>query len=345
MSLTLGEIAVGFGCELHGDPDIRVRHVGTLTGADNDSLAFLANPGYRPQLQNTRAAAVILAPADLEACQVPALVSANPYLAYAQVAARLHPPTPLKAGIHAGATVAEDCVVPASCEVRPGAVLESGVRLGERVLVGANAVVGRHALIGDDTVIMPGVIVHHGVTIGARCIMHPGAIIGADGFGNARAADGSWVKVPQIGSVRIGDDVEIGSNSTVDRGAIDDTVIHDGVRIDNLVQIGHNVVIGAHTALAAMSGVSGSTVIGERCIIGGRVSFAGHLTICDQVVMTGGTNVISSIERPGIYGGPASVADDVSRWRRNAVRFQQLDEMARRLRRLEKRAAELFPDD
>lgn len=345
MGLTLGDIAVRFGCELIGDPETRVTRVATLAEAADDSISFLASSGYRSALKLTSAAAVILAEADVADCPVAAVVADNPYLVYARVAALLHPSPPLAPGIHASAMVESDCEIPASCQVCAGAILESGVQLGERVFVGPAAVLGRDTRIGDDTRVLAGVLVTHMVDVGRRCILHPGAVVGADGFGNARDADGAWVKVPQLGTVRIGDDVEIGANTTVDRGAIGDTVIGDGVRIDNQVQVAHNVHIGPHTAIAALTGISGSTRIGAHCMIGGQVGFAGHLHIADQVAISGGTAVTHSIRRAGQYGGPATTADDVARWRRNAVRYQQLDDMAKRLRRLEKRAAEMFPDD
>ncbi len=344
MSVTLGEIALRYGCELQGDPQRRIERVGTLADAGPDAIAFLANPAYRGQLGETRAGAVILGEKAAGECPVPALIASDPYLVYAQVAAELHPLLPEAAGVAATAVLAEDCEVPASCSVAAGAVIESGVRLGERVRVGPLVWIGRNARIGDDTRLLAGARVAHEVSIGARCILHPGAVIGSDGFGNARTPAGQWIKVPQLGSVRIGNDVEIGANTTVDRGAIGDTVIEDGVRLDNQIQVGHNVCIGAHTAIAALTGISGSTTIGRYCMIGGQVGFAGHLKIADHVVISGGTAVTHSIRRAGAYGGPASGPDELVRWRRNAVRYQQLDDMARRLRRLEKWAAEIAPD-
>jgi UDP-3-O-[3-hydroxymyristoyl] glucosamine N-acyltransferase len=212
------------------------------------------------------------------------------------------------------------------------------------VLIGANTVLGEDCQVGEDTRIMPGVVLYPGVRIGARCLVHSGGVIGADGFGISRESSGAWVKVPQLGSVVIGNDVEIGANTTIDRGAIDDTVIGDGVKLDNQIQIGHNVVIGDHTAIAAMTGISGSTRIGARCMIGGSVGFAGHITVADDVVITARANVTNSIARPGLYSG-AVPADEARRFRKNAVRFGQLDEIARRLRELERRVAARFGRD
>lgn len=338
MSMSLGDIAVKYGCELHGDPSQQVTHVATLSGAGGEAIAFLANSAYRSQLATTKARAVILAADDAADCPVATLVTPNPYVVYAHVALELHPDFALRAGIDPAATVDADSNIPSSCQIAPGAVVEAGVRLGERVYVGPNAVVGRGTRIGDDTRLMAGVITYADVTIGHRCLLHSGVVVGADGFGIALDASRAWVKVPQLGSVRIGNDVEIGANTTVDRGAIDDTVIHNGVKLDNHIQVAHNCIIGEHTVIAALVGISGSTTIGARCSIGGHTGFAGHMEICDDVFITAGTAVLSSITKPGYYaGGIATAADDIRKWRKNAARFSQLDEMARRLRALEKR--------
>lgn len=336
MGISLGLLAVRHGCELRGDPDIQVSRVATLASADGTAVSFFTNPVYRSALAATRAAAVILHPRDVDASPVPALLHSNPYVIYARVAALLHPPPPADAGVHPAAVVAREAVVPPSCAIGPGAVVEAGVELGERVVVGPQTVIGEGARVGADTRFMAGVVAYPGVRLGSRCIVHAGAVIGSDGFGFARDADGSHVKVPQLGSVVIGDDVEIGANTTIDRGAIEDTIIHDGVKLDNQIQVGHNVRIGAHTVIAAQCGISGSTTIGSRCIIGGQAGFAGHITVADDVVIGGGASVVGSITVPGIYGGGATPADSLPRWRRNMVRFGQLDEMARRLRELEK---------
>jgi UDP-3-O-[3-hydroxymyristoyl] glucosamine N-acyltransferase len=344
MDMNLGEIAVRYGCELHGEPDFVVRKVATLAGADNQSISFLANSAYRTQLETTAAGAVILAPDDLEACPVAALVAQDPYIVYARVAADLHPAMALSPGVDSAATIGAGARVPDSCEVAPGAVIEPGAVLGERAYVGSNSVVGRGATIGDDSRILAGVVVCHGVRIGDRCLIHGGVVIGADGFGIAKGTAG-WVKVPQVGGVSIGDDVEIGANSTIDRGAIEDTVISDGVKLDNQVQVAHNVVIGAHTAIAALVGISGSTRIGSRCLIGGHTGFAGHISVADDVMISAGTAVMNSIKKPGFYGGVAATADEASRWRKNVARYRQLDDMARRLHKLEKLVEKKLGDE
>jgi len=334
MAMTLGVLAVRHGCELRGDPGTVVDHVATLAAAKEGALAFLANPLYRSQLAATKATAVVLAAQHIDACPASCLVSENPYLTYARIAAELHPPAPPQPGVIPGAHVAERCTVPRSCRVEAGAVVGAATVLGERVFVGANAVVSAACEVGDDTRIMAGAILYDHVRVGRRCLIHSGAVIGADGFGIAREASGAWTKVPQLGAVVIGDDVEVGANTTIDRGAIEDTVIGHGVKLDNQIQLGHNVVIGDHTAIAGMVGIAGSARIGARCIIGGYAGIGGHLTIADDVVIGGGAQVTRSIDRPGIYGG-AIPADEAARWRKNAVRFGQLDELAKRIQKLE----------
>jgi UDP-3-O-[3-hydroxymyristoyl] glucosamine N-acyltransferase len=343
--VTLGELAVRHGCELRGDPGLRVARVGTLDAAGPDALTFLANPAYRARLAQARAGAVVLVPADADACPVPALLSPDPYLTFARIAAELHPEPVAEQGVHPSAVIGADCAIPASCSIGPGAVLGAGVTLGERVVIGPNAVLEAGVTVGADSRLRAGVVLCHDVRIGARCLVHAGAVLGADGFGFARDAAGAWLKVPQTGTVLVGDDVEIGANTSIDRGAIGDTVIGDGVKLDNQIQVGHNVRIGAHTAIAALTGISGSTVIGAGCMIGGQSGIAGHIRIADGVVLTGRAIVTNSIERPGIYGGGGMPVDEVSRWRKNVVRFARLDEFARRLRQLEKRLASRGSDE
>ena len=331
---TLGELAIAFRCTLRGSAQTQVDHVATLSGADDRALTFLANSLYREQLATTRAAAVVLEAAFAADCPVACLVSANPYATYARIAAFLHPVPAAAPGVHATAAVASGAAVPASAHVGAGAVIGAGCRLSERVVVGAGTVLGADVRVGADTRLAPRVTVLDGVELGERCIVHSGAVLGADGFGFAEDA-GRWVKIPQLGKVVVGNDVEIGANTTIDRGTIEATIIEDGVKLDNLVQIAHNVRIGAHTVMAAMSGVAGSTSVGKRCKIGGGVVIANQLKICDDVMLQFRTVVTQSIEEPGVYGGSLS-ADLGPRWRRNAARFRNLDTMIRRLRALEK---------
>ena len=291
-------------------------------------MSFLANPRYRKQLDATRATAVLLSTTDADRCPVAALIDPNPYLAYARIAALIHPQPVAQAGIHPSAVIAAGARIARSATVGPLAVVEEDVELGERVYVGSGCVVQRGARIGADTRLSARVSVCERVQIGERCILHPGAVIGADGFGFA-ADSGAWVKVPQVGSVRIGDDVEIGANTTIDRGAIDDTVVEHGVKLDNQIQVGHNVSIGAHTAIAGCTGISGSTAIGRRCMIGGMVGFAGHLTIADDVVVTGCSLVSASIKQAGTYSSGMPTVETRA-WRRMVAQLRRFGEKERR---------------
>jgi UDP-3-O-[3-hydroxymyristoyl] glucosamine N-acyltransferase len=294
MTVRLGDLAVRFGCRLRGDPDAGVESVATLEGAGPGSVTFLANARYRRFLRTTRATAVILEARHADDCPTAALLADNPYALYARVAEILHPPPQAAPGVHPSAVISSGCVIAPSASIGPLVVVESGVRIGERVVVGAGSVLQSGVSIAADSRLIARVTLCLGVRIGRRTIVHPGCVIGADGFGFAKDADG-WVKVPQLGAVSIGDDVEIGANTTIDRGAIEDTVIEDGVKLDNQIQIGHNVRIGAHTAIAGCVGISGSTTIGRRCLIGGAVGIVGHLTIADDVVITGLTMVSRSL--------------------------------------------------
>jgi UDP-3-O-[3-hydroxymyristoyl] glucosamine N-acyltransferase len=320
-------LAVRFGLELRGDPTLRVSRVATLALALPGSLSFLANSRLRKQLRESRATAIVVTPADAPACPSAALIGANPHLAYARIATLLHPEPPVVPGIHAAASVSAEARVAASAAVGPHCVVEAGAVLGERVQLGAGCTVLEGATVGDDTRLMPRVTLYPRVRIGERCLLHSGAVIGADGFGFAPDA-GTWVKVPQVGSVRIGDDVEIGANTTVDRGAIEDTVIENGVKLDNQIQVGHNVVIGEHTAIAACTGISGSTTLGKRCMIGGMVGFAGHLTIADDVMVTGCSLVSASIRQAGSYSSGMPTVETRA-WRRMVAYLRRFGEKER----------------
>jgi UDP-3-O-[3-hydroxymyristoyl] glucosamine N-acyltransferase len=329
----LAELAVRFGCELRGDPDAEVDRVATLQDATPGALAFLANARYRRHLGATRATAVVLDASLADECPVAALVHPNPYATYARIATLLHPPATFAGGVHTAAIIEPGAVVDPSAWIGAACFVASGARIAARVFLGPGCMILTGASVADDTRLVARVVLCQDVRIGARCLLHPGSVIGADGFGQAPDA-GRYVKVPQLGTVVIGDEVEIGANTTVDRGTIGDTVIEEGVRIDNQVQIGHNVRVGAHTVIAGCTGISGSASIGRRCTIAGMVGIAGHLTICDDVTVTGKTMVSSSIHRPGVYSGTLH-AQEARRFRRNAARFQKLDELAKRVRRLE----------
>ena len=318
---SLGELAVRFGLTLRGEPHLTVRSVATLARAEPGSLSFLANSRYRRQLQTTRATAVLISAADAGDCPVAALIHPDPYLAYARVALLLHPQTMPAPGKHLSAVVSGSARIAASANIGPLAVVEDDAQIGDRVIIGPGCIVQRGAVVGEDSVLVSRVNLYPGVSLGKRCILHAGAVVGADGFGFAQNS-GSWFKVPQVGSVRIGDDVEIGANTTIDRGAIDDTVVEDGVKLDNQIQVAHNVVIGAHTAIAACCGISGSTVIGQRCMIGGMVGFAGHLTIADDVVVTGCSLVSASIKKPGSYSSGMPTVE-TRLWRRMVAHLRR----------------------
>jgi UDP-3-O-[3-hydroxymyristoyl] glucosamine N-acyltransferase len=310
---SLGELAVRFGLVLRGDPSLRVCRVATLSNAGAGSISFLANARYRKQLDTTRATAVVVTMEDAAFCPVAALIDRNPYLAYARLASFLHPQRNRALGIDPSAVVAASAIVPKSAAIGPLAVIEDRVVLGERVSIGPGCIVQSGVRIGDDTQLAARVTLCAEVRIGERCLLHPGTVIGSDGFGFA-LEDRRWVKVPQLGAVRIGDDVEIGANTTIDCGAIGDTVIENGVKLDNQIQIGHNVTIGEHTIIASCTGVSGSTTIGKHCMIGGLVGFAGHLTIVDDVVITGGSLITNSIKKSGSYSSVIPAQEARSWW-------------------------------
>jgi UDP-3-O-[3-hydroxymyristoyl] glucosamine N-acyltransferase len=336
MAVSLGELAVRFGCELRGDPDTLVERVATLANADARSLAFLANPRYRTQLAETRAAAVVLSAADAAEARTAMLLCDNPYATYARIAAVLHPAAPLVAGVHPSAIVAPGARIDPSAQVCAGVTIAAQAVIGPRVLVGPHCCLDEQVQLAADVRLVARVTLGRGVQIGARSVLQPGVVIGADGFGFA-PEKGRWLKVPQIGTVRVGADVEIGANTTIDRGAIEDTLIEDGVKLDNLIMIGHNVHIGAHTAIAALTGVSGSTTIGRRCMIGGAVGIAGHLSIADDVVITGTSAVSHSIARGGVYSSTLPI-EEAHTWRRLVGRFKRSAQLDARLKRLERAA-------
>jgi UDP-3-O-[3-hydroxymyristoyl] glucosamine N-acyltransferase len=326
MSATLGELAVRFGCELRGDPELRIERVATLGSAGPDELAFIANPRYRRELASTRAGAVVLDAASAADSPVAALITSNPHATYARIAALLHPLPRAPAGIHPSAVIAPGAEVHPEAHIGAHAVIGTGARVGARAYIGPHCILADRVVLGADCRLSARVTLCEGVTLGERCVLHPGVVVGGDGFGMAPDR-GTWVKVPQLGSVRIGSDVEIGSNTTIDRGALGDTVIEEGVKLDNQIQIGHNVHVGAHTAMAACVGISGSVVIGKRCMLGGSVGVAGHLTIGDDVVVTGLSLVSHSLESGGVYSG-AIPAEDARTWRRLVGRFKRLDKLA-----------------
>ncbi|MCP1316805.1 UDP-3-O-(3-hydroxymyristoyl)glucosamine N-acyltransferase [Vreelandella lionensis] len=333
--LTLADIARHLDVDFEGDADQPIRGLATLKEAAPDQVAFLANRAYLKDLATTKAAAVLLHPEHGKNCPVPRLEMDNPYLGYAKLS-QLFDPLPARdvPGIHPSAVVAEGVTLGAEVCVQANAVIESGVVLGDRVVVGAGSVIGADCVIGDDTRLHANVTVCHGVVVGKRVILHSGCVIGGDGFGFAHDGAG-WHKIAQLGGVVLGDDVEVGSCSSIDRGALGDTVIGNDVKIDSQVQIAHNVTIGDHSALAGCVGIAGSTKVGKHCMLGGGVGLSGHLTICDGVQVTGMSLVTNSIHEPGVYSSGTGAMSN-TQWRKNAVRFKQLDDIAKRLARLEK---------
>lgn len=337
--LSLGELAVRLGCELDGDPDTRVTGVATLQHARSGQLSFLANPAYRQALARTAATAVVLAPEDAGECPAAALIHPNPYASYARAAALLHPPPVFPPGVDPSAVVSPAAELHPEASIGPHVTVEEGAQVGRGVRLGPGCVVMRDSVIGAGSTLVARVTVGPGVRIGERCLLHPGAVLGADGFGIAQDG-GRWLKVPQVGGVVIGDDVEIGANTTIDRGAIGDTVVEEGAKLDNQIQVAHNVRIGAHTAIAAMVGIAGSTRIGSHCMIAGQAGIGGHLEICDRVVLMGRAMVTHSIREPGMYGSGIPV-EEVREWRRGVARYRQLAKTVERLRRLERRVDNL----
>ena len=335
MALSLGELAERLGAELHGDPAVSVAQVATLANARPDCLTFLANRRYRSFLEQAEAGAVILAPEFLDACPVAALVMENPYLGYARAAAWLAPQRPHSGGVHPSAAIHPAAQVDPTAWIGAQASVEAGAQIRAGVFIGPGSVIGEGVLVDADSRLSARVTLCSNVQIGARVLIHPGVVIGADGFGIAND-DGIWVKVPQLGSVKIGDDVEIGANTTIDRGALEDTIIENGVKLDNLIQIGHNVTVGEHTAIAACVAIGGSAHIGRRCTIGGAASLAGHLEIADDVHLTATSAVPSSIKEAGVYSSGMPVQENRA-WRKNVIRMRQLDSMARRLKALEEK--------
>jgi UDP-3-O-[3-hydroxymyristoyl] glucosamine N-acyltransferase len=332
---SLAQLVERFGGTVIGDADIRIRQVAPIESAVDGEITFLSNRKYQKLLSGSRAGAVIVGPDAAEATAIARIVSDNPYAYYARVAALLNPEEAASPGIHDRAVVHPGATVSRTATIAACAVIEDGAAIGEHAIVGANCFVGRDARIGDHTRLYPNVTVYHGCTIGRRGILHSGAVIGADGFGMAPDA-GKWLKIPQIGRVLIGDDVEVGASTTIDRGALADTVIEDGVKMDNQIQIGHNCRVGAHTVIAGCTGIAGSTRIGSHCLIGGSAMIGGHLEIVDNVTVSGGTTVAKSITQPGTYTSvfPYSPHED---WVKNASLLRHLREMMDRIRSLERK--------
>lgn len=334
MAHTLAELIQRFGGEIKGDPDHRITGIGSLQTAGPSEISFLNASRFRSQLDNSRAGAVVLRAEDAAAYSGNCLITEHPYAYFAKVAGLLHPLAPVKPGIHATAAVDESAKVAPSASIGAHATVDAGAVIGERVLIGPGCWIGADCIIGDDTRLYASVSIYSGCVIGKRGTIHAGAVIGGDGFGYANE-DGQWIRIPQIGKVIIGDDVNVGANTTIDRGAMEDTVIEDGVILDNLIQIAHNVHVGANTAMAGCVGIAGSARIGARCTLAGRVGVSDHVEIVDDVHIAATSLVSHSVKTPGVYSG-AMPMEEAREWRRIVVRIRQLDELARRLKQLEK---------
>jgi UDP-3-O-[3-hydroxymyristoyl] glucosamine N-acyltransferase len=337
-SFSLGEIVERLGGEVIGDPKTTVRRVAPLESATPDSITFLADERYASRLGKSRAGAVIVGESARPATGIPRVVCADPHAYFARVSELFNPPREVCPGSHPSAVIDASAVISPGAQIGPLAVIGRNVEIGEGSKIGASCCVGNNTRIGRHARLEANVTIYHGCTIGDRVIVHSGVVIGADGFGLAME-HGRWIKVPQIGGVVIGNDVEIGANTTIDRGALEDTVIEEGVKLDNQIQIGHNVRIGAHTAIAACTGIAGSVKIGRHCRIGGAAGIAGHIVITDHVDISGYTAVTKSIDRPGRYSGLYGF-EPHARWRKNAVQLRHLGKLAERVRALEKKQAQ-----
>ena len=336
---TLGDIATHLGGELIGDPALRVTRIGPLEGATPATISFLAHPKYQSQLASSQAACVIVGPAMREAAAArgAAIVMADPYAAFARLtqwwAARTRPP--VVSGVHPSAVIDASAKVHPSASIGPLVVIEAGASVAAGAVIEAHSFIGRGSSIGEGTRLAARVTVYAGCHIGTRGLLHSGVVIGADGFGFAPTPAG-YEKIEQLGGVRIGNGVEIGANTCVDRGALEDTVLEDGVKLDNLVQIGHGVRVGAHSVLSGCVGVAGSAHIGARCMVGGGAVILGHLKLADGVVISAASVVTRSILQPGMYSGVFPI-DDNAAWEKNAATLRNLHALRTRLIALEKK--------
>ncbi len=337
MKYTIKDLADAIGGIVDGDVSIEIDSINTPAEASAGQITFLSDSRYKKELHNTAASAVILRQEDRDACPVTALVVANPYAAYAKVANLLYPTKKEKTGIHSSVVVGEECDIAADVWIGPHCFIGNHVRIAAGCQIGPGCLIEDNVRIAGNTMLLGNVTVMHNCQLGERVLIHPGVVIGSDGFGQAND-EGRWLKIPQVGRVLIGDEVEIGANTTIDRGSIGDTIIEEGVKLDNLIHIAHNVHVGAHTVMAAGTGIAGSTTIGRNCMIGGSVGISGHLVIADNVTLTGRTTVLQSVKEPGVYSS-GTPAEPNRQWHKNYTRFKQLDEMAKRIKTLEKLVA------
>jgi len=341
--ISLGELARTIDATCVGDTEQPIDSVADLKTARPGQISFLTSKDYLPFLESTKASAVITSEKLAEGYQGNLLLMANPYLGYAKTAQLLDTtPKPAAVGIHPTAVIAEDAILGENVSIGPLTVIEADCQVGDNVCIGANVCLGQGVEIGADSLVYPNVTFYHGVKVGKRAIFHSGSVVGSDGFGFANES-GSWVKIPQLGRVVIGDDFEAGANTTIDRGALEDTKIGNGVILDNLVHIAHNVKLGDKTAIAATSGIAGGTRLGKGCTVSGRVSIIGHLEICDNVHLTVDTLVTRSIDKPGIYSS-GDVAQPNRQWKRKIARLRQLDDLFQKVKQLEADIEQLQQD-
>ena len=336
---TLAKLAELLEGEVHGDATIEVSALAPLANAKPGQLSFLANPKYTDQVATTKASAVLLTKEALPLCQTNAIVLANPYLAFAKVASLFDKTPKPKVGIHPSAVIDKTAKIDATASIAANVVIGAYTVIGAGVEIGANTVISDYCHLGDKVKVKTNVSIYHDVKIGKNTIIHANSVVGSDGFGNAKDHQGNWLKIPQLGGVTIGESVEIGACTSIDRGAIDDTVIHDGVKLDNQIQIGHNVVVGQNTAMAAQTGIAGSTTVGKNCMFGGQVGIVGHIEITDEVMIGSKTGVSNSLTNSGVYF-TSLPAQPHMQWKRTLARINKLDKLTNRVKTLEKKVSE-----
>jgi len=344
MTYTLAEIAIKLDAKLVVPADldeqkealVKINSLATLANAGTGQIAFLANSKYKQQLSSTKASAVIVSPDAAEACQVSALVMNNPYMGYAIVAKLLDNTPKVSNGIHPSAVIAEGVSIGENVSIGANTVIESGVQLADNVSIGAGCFIGQAVKIGESTTLWANITIYHRVEVGHHCLIQANTVVGSDGFGYAPVkGQYKWHKIPQLGSVIIGNHVEVGASTTIDRGALDNTEIKDGVILDNQIQIAHNVIVGENTAIAGCTVIAGSTVIGKNCTIAGLVGVNGHITIADNCVFTGMSMVTKNITQAGVYSSGMPVVEN-KEWHKTNARVKRLDSLTKRVKELEK---------
>lgn len=335
ITYTLNELANAIGATVKGHGDCKIHNIASIVNAQPGEISFLADRKYQKYLTQTKASALLLDKKLAKNCPINALIMPNPKLGFIKLLALLRPEVRPKPGIHPTAVIGENCQIDPIVHVGAYAVIEDEVVIGSRTIIGAGTSIGRGSQLGVDCCLYNRVTLYHHTIMGDRNILHSGVVIGADGFGLAQDEQRRWIKIPQVARVVIGDDVEIGANTTIDRGALEDTVIGNGVKLDNLIMIGHNVRIGDHTAIAGCAGIAGSTTIGRHCMIGAGAGLNGHIDICDNVVITGMGMIQKSITKPGVYSSGTGMQPS-REWHKSVIRFWQLEELAKRLKRLER---------